>query len=89
MQIAVTRPLDAAVTLPYQRPAAVGADDLGYKPASKEQPFGQNISAILISPPQAPVKTHWTPPSGVLMPGQAPGHHQPSGMGCRRVAAMR
>ncbi len=48
------------------------APSLGYKPATKEQPFGQNISAILISPPQAPARSHWTPPAGVLMPGQAP-----------------
>ena len=33
--------------------------------------LAQNISAVLISPPQAPRK-HWTPPSGVIMPGQAP-----------------
>ncbi|WAC91763.1 LGFP repeat-containing protein [Mycobacterium sp. Aquia_213] len=70
VQIAVTRPLDAAPTL--GTPPAAPADDLGYRPASREQPFGQNISAILISPPQAPAKTTWTPPSGVLMPGQAP-----------------
>ncbi len=68
VQIAVTRPLDAAVTA---SPAA-SPDDLGYRPAAREQPFGQNISAILISPPQAPAETHWTPPAGVLMPGQAP-----------------
>ncbi len=68
VQVAVTRPLDAAVTAP----AAPPPDGLGYRPASREQPFGQNISAILISPPQAPVETHWTPPAGVLMPGQAP-----------------
>jgi uncharacterized protein with LGFP repeats len=88
VQIAVTRPLDAALTLgvvPSQAgtspagggpPAAPRApsenEDLGYRPASREQPFGQNISAILISPPQAPADTHWTPPSGVLMPGQPP-----------------
>lgn len=70
VQIAVTRPLDAAPTLP---PVLPKPDiDLGYRPASREQPFGQNISAILISPPQAPVDTQWTPPSGVVMPGQAP-----------------
>jgi uncharacterized protein with LGFP repeats len=70
VQIAVTRPLDATVT---PVPAAPKPDtDLGYRPASKEQPFGQNISAILISPPQAPANTQWTPPSGVIMPGQAP-----------------
>jgi len=75
VQIAVTRPIDAPLTLgappgpPRDPPDRNG---LGYKPASKEQPFGQNISAILISPPQAPPKKQWTPPSGVLMPGQAP-----------------
>jgi len=65
VQIAVTRPMDAQAPA-EPRPA------LGYRPATKEQPFGQNISAILISPPQAPAKTTWTPPVGVLMPGQAP-----------------
>ncbi|CPR10847.1 N-acetylmuramoyl-L-alanine amidase [Mycobacterium bohemicum DSM 44277] len=70
VQIAVTRPLDAPVTRPQE--AASPPDDLGYRPASREQPFGQNISAILISPPQAPAHTQWTPPAGVLMPGQAP-----------------
>lgn len=71
VQIAVTRPLDAAVTQPPPAPPSE-KPDLGYKPASREQPFGQNISAVLISPPQAPAETHWTPPAGVLMPGQAP-----------------
>ncbi|BAX94989.1 hypothetical protein MSG_04883 [Mycobacterium shigaense] len=71
VQIAITRPLDAAPTPDVQRSPAESAG-LGYKPASREQPFGQNISAVLISPPQAPVETHWTPPSGVLMPGQPP-----------------
>jgi uncharacterized protein with LGFP repeats len=72
VQIAVTRPLDAAVTRPPTPPPGERPDDLGYRPASREQPFGQNISAILISPPQAPAETHWTPPAGVMMPGQAP-----------------
>ena len=73
VQIAVTRPLDATpIPVPDTlRPPADKAD-LGYKPASREQPFGQNISAILISPPLAPGETHWTPPVGVLMPGQPP-----------------
>lgn len=71
VEIAVTRPIDAPLT---QAPPAPSKDapSLGYKPASREQPFGQNISAVLISPPQAPTETQWTPPSGVLMPGQAP-----------------
>ncbi|OBF55669.1 cold-shock protein [Mycobacterium sp. 852002-50816_SCH5313054-b] len=77
VQIAVTRPIDAPVT-PGAPPAGggpgIGAvpDGLGYKPVSREQPFGQNISAILISPPQTPARTHWTPPTGVMMPGQPP-----------------
>ncbi len=73
VQIAITRPLDAPVTL-GAAPASVATrqDGLGYKPMSKEQPYAQNISAILISPPQAPANAQWTPPSGVLMPGQPP-----------------
>jgi uncharacterized protein with LGFP repeats len=70
VQVAVTRPMDAPVTQPPPAPAAKG--DLGYRPATKDQPFGQNINAILISPPLAPGERHWTPPTGVAMPGQAP-----------------
>jgi uncharacterized protein with LGFP repeats len=73
VQIAVTRPLDAPMTQASPAPRSPSQnDDLGYRPASKEQPFGQNISAILISPPRAPTETPWTPPSGVIMPGQPP-----------------
>ncbi len=74
VQIAVTRPIDAPVTLGAPPPASAPTDKdgLGYRPASKEAPYGENISAILISPPQAPPKKHWTPPSGVMMPGQPP-----------------
>nr|WP_205878764.1 LGFP repeat-containing protein [Mycobacterium gordonae] len=70
VQIAVTRPVGAPVTQPPPMPSQQGG--LGYRPATKEQPFGQNINAILISPPRAPAETHWTPPTGVTMPGQAP-----------------
>src|SRR6185437_4425622 len=70
VQIAITRPVDAAVT---QAPAAApDKPGLGYKPATKEDPLGQNITAILISPPEAPAGSHWTPPSRVIQPGQAP-----------------
>ena len=74
VQIAVTRPIDAPVTQPPPAPASVSPekDGLGYRPASKEQPFGQNISAVLISPPQTPGKAHPTPPSGAMVPGQPP-----------------
>lgn len=78
VQIAVTRAVDAPVTLapagppPSAEPDKPDEHGLGYKPATKEQPFGQNISAILISPPEAPGRRQWTPPSGVMMPGQPP-----------------
>ncbi len=71
VQIAVTRPASAAVT--SAPPAAATAKSgLGYIPASAERPFAQNISAVLISPPQAPVDTQWAPPTAVLAPGQPP-----------------
>lgn len=70
VQIAVTRPVDAPVT--QAPPAPADRTGLGYRPVTKEQPFGQNITAVLISPPQAPAEQHWNPPAGVLMPGQAP-----------------
>jgi len=75
VQIAVTRPIDAQVTQP---PAVAppsgspGKGSLGYRPVVKGQPLAQNISAVLISPPQEPPRKHWEPPSGVIMPGQAP-----------------
>lgn len=72
VQIAVTRPIDAAVTRAPAAPSVPPDRGLGYKPASTEHSFGQNISAVLISPPQAPAENQWAPPSGVLMPGQAP-----------------
>ncbi len=37
-----------------------------------EQPLAQNISAVLISPPQAPADTQWTPPTAVIAAGQPP-----------------
>jgi uncharacterized protein with LGFP repeats len=53
VQIVVTRPIGAPVTKapPTTAPAKFG---LGYRPASVERPLPQNISAVLISPPQAP-----------------------------------
>src|SRR6476469_3808281 len=53
VQISVTRPAGTAPTgAPPKAPANPG---LGYVPANVEQPFAQNINAVLISPPQAPV----------------------------------
>ncbi len=71
VQIAVQRPPGAPVTVAL--PDTAGHDiDLGYRPASAEQPLAQHLSAVLISPPQAPVDNHRTPPAAVLGPGQAP-----------------
>ena len=71
VQIAVTRPVGAPVT--KAPPSTAKADHgLGYRPASVEKPLPQNISAVLISPPQAPADTQWSPPTAVVTPGQPP-----------------
>jgi uncharacterized protein with LGFP repeats len=76
VQIAITRPIDAAVTQaptgPPHAAAGKAGPGLGYRPVTKEEPAGQNISAVLISPPQAPAGSHWTAPSVAVLPGQAP-----------------
>jgi uncharacterized protein with LGFP repeats len=70
VQIAVTRPAGAA-------PTGAGANaepakpDLGYVPANVGQPFGQNLNAVLISPPQAPIDS-LPLPSAVAAPGAPP-----------------
>ncbi|WP_099025261.1 N-acetylmuramoyl-L-alanine amidase [Mycolicibacterium palauense] len=69
VQIAVTRPPDAPVT---SAPAEHPRDDLGYRPASTERSIGQNLNAVLISPPASPVDAGWTLPTAVLPPGQPP-----------------
>ncbi len=71
VQIAVTRPVGAPVTsAPVQ--TASTERPLGYVPMTAERPLAQNISAVLITPPQAPADTQWSPPSAVLAPGQPP-----------------
>ncbi|WP_216639744.1 LGFP repeat-containing protein [Mycobacterium sp. 1164966.3] len=72
VQIAVTRPIDAVVTRAPAGPPNAGKPGLGYRPATKEEPIGQTLSAILISPPQAPAGSHWTAPSTAVLPGQVP-----------------
>ncbi|HET9876907.1 MAG TPA: N-acetylmuramoyl-L-alanine amidase, partial [Mycobacterium sp.] len=71
VQIAITRPAGAKATPPPNSDTPV-KPDLGYRPATAEQPFPQNISAVLMSPPRAPVDVQWTPPTAVLAPGQPP-----------------
>jgi len=72
VQIAVVRPNDAPVTV---APTETGLDagrELGYVPANTEWSIAQNLSAVLITPPQSPVDTQWTPPTATLGPGQPP-----------------
>ena len=68
VQIAVTRPAGATPT-PDDSPAKT---DLGYRPATVEQPLTGNLNAVLISPPRAPVDITWTPPEAATTPGVPP-----------------
>lgn len=68
VQIAVTRTASGTETTPRATPKP----DLGYIPANVEHPLPQNVHAVLISPPRAPVDAQWTPPTAVTAPGQAP-----------------
>ena len=72
VQIAVTRPKGAPVTTAPPETGVDAGKELGYVPANVEQPFAQNISAVLITPPKAPVDSQWTPPTAALGPGQPP-----------------
>jgi uncharacterized protein with LGFP repeats len=72
VQIAVDRQGGTTASAPQKpieaRPAEPG---LGYVPANTNQPFGQNVNAVLISPPQAPIGD--VPmPNAVTPPGQPP-----------------
>jgi uncharacterized protein with LGFP repeats len=69
VQIAVSRPPNAPATTGATKPAQ--RRSLGYVPANVEQPFGQNLNAVLISPPQAPVDT-LPMPSAASTPGAPP-----------------
>ena len=71
VQIAVSRPPGAPPTSRPSGPTPT-TTGLGYLPATAEQPLAQNISAVLISPPQAPADTQWTPPTAVIAAGQPP-----------------
>lgn len=69
VQIAVTRPHGAAPTAPP--PGTAQGPGLGYVPASVEQPLAQNINAVLISPPLAPIDS-LPLPSAATTPGSPP-----------------
>ncbi|MEZ0339500.1 N-acetylmuramoyl-L-alanine amidase [Mycobacterium sp. pV006] len=70
VQIAVTRPEDAAPTGPATV-AETDGPELGYIPANTEHPFGENVNAVLISPPEAPVDM-LPLPNAATPPGQPP-----------------
>lgn len=72
VQIAVTRPAGAPVTIAPPTSGLEAGKDLGYIPVNVERSIAQNISAVLITPPKAPVDTQWSPPTAVLGPGQPP-----------------
>ncbi|MBV8966424.1 MAG: LGFP repeat-containing protein, partial [Mycobacteriaceae bacterium] len=66
VQIAIDRPAEVARVGPEgPRPG------LGYIPANVEQPFGQNVNAVLITPPQAP-GDQFSLPTAITPPGQPP-----------------
>jgi uncharacterized protein with LGFP repeats len=70
VQIAVNRPAGATASGPHQPvETAPAKPDLGYLPANTNQPFGQNVNAVLISPPEAPIGDL---PNAVTPPGQPP-----------------
>ncbi|QRZ06706.1 N-acetylmuramoyl-L-alanine amidase [Mycolicibacterium austroafricanum] len=54
VQVAVTRPSDAPPIGPAAAAHKPDVPALGYIPANVELPLPQNITAVLISPPQAP-----------------------------------
>lgn len=72
VQISVTR----APQAPPPPPGKTGKTGkpkpaLGYVPANVEAPIGQNVTAVLISPPQAPVDVGPLP-TAAINPGQPP-----------------
>jgi uncharacterized protein with LGFP repeats len=75
VQIAINRPTAppaAAAAAPAPAPAPQsGKPDLGYKPVNVETPIGENVNAVLISPPQSPVDGIALP-TAVTPPGQPP-----------------
>lgn len=73
VQISVTRPLGAPTTTAPPDSGLEAGKALGYVPVNVEHSFSQNISAVLITPPQAPVDMERIPvPTAVLAPGQPP-----------------
>ena len=72
VQIAVTRPASAPVTVAPPESGVEAGRELGYIPANAEESLSQTMSAVLITPPKAPVDNQWSPPTATLGPGQPP-----------------
>jgi uncharacterized protein with LGFP repeats len=70
VQIAVKRP--AMVGPVVAPPPGAPKKDLGYLPANVEQPLSQDLKAVLISPPAAPVDISSLPPEAATPPGVPP-----------------
>ncbi|MCW2651298.1 MAG: cold-shock protein [Mycobacterium sp.] len=72
VQIAISRPVTPGGAPQRTTVPKEAKPGLGYVPANLERPFGQNLNAVLITPPQAPADMTWSPPTGVYAPGQPP-----------------
>ena len=72
VQISVSRPKSAPETVAPPESGLEAGRQLGYVPANAEESLGQTLSAVLITPPKAPVDNQWAPPTAVLGPGQPP-----------------
>ena len=68
VQIAVHRAAPAAAPAPEPAPKP----GLGYLPVNVERPLAQDLKAVLISPPKAPVDISSLPPEAATPPGVPP-----------------
>ena len=67
VQIAITRP-----EVPPAPPQPKPDDSLGYRPVNVAQPLGQNLTAVLITPPKAPANLGLPLPTAAITPGMPP-----------------
>jgi uncharacterized protein with LGFP repeats len=73
VQIAVTRAIPAPPSVgPTPPKPGLGKPGLGYVPVNVERPLSQDLKAVLISPPQAPVDIASIPPEAATPPGVPP-----------------
>jgi uncharacterized protein with LGFP repeats len=67
-----TTSVQIAINRPTPVPPPTTQPKLGYIPANVERPLPQNVNAVLITPPEAPADTQWSPPTAVIAAGQPP-----------------